>query len=68
MPSEQSYQNGCPICLDMPQEHQAILHLLDYMEQQGEKPKLIILDNLSTLRRGVNEMIILKQKSFLAFS
>lgn len=67
MPSEQLYQNGCPICLDMPQEHQAILQLLDYMEQQGEKPKLIVLDNLSTLRRGVNENDNSETEKLLSF-
>ena len=55
MPSEQLYRNGCPICLDMPQEHEAILQLLEHMVEVGKKPKLIVLDNLSTLRRGVNE-------------
>lgn len=55
MPSEQLYQNGNPICLDMPQEHDAILQLLEHMDELDKRPKLIILDNLSTLRRGVNE-------------
>ena len=55
MPSEQLYQNGYPICLDMPQEHEAILQLLEHMVEVGKRPKLIVLDNLSTLRRGVNE-------------
>ena len=55
MPSEQLYQNGYPICLDKPQEHEAILQLLEHMVEVGKRPKLIVLDNLSTLRRGVNE-------------
>ena len=55
MPSEKLYQNGTPICLDMPQEHEAILQLLRYMEEANKRPKLIVLDNLSTSRRGVNE-------------
>lgn len=55
MPSENLYRDGCPICLDIPQEHEAILNLLKAMKDKGINPKLIILDNLSTLRRGVNE-------------
>ena len=55
MPSENLFRDGCPICLDVPQEHQAIFDLLDSMRTKGIAPKLIVLDNLSTLRRGVNE-------------
>ena len=55
MPSENLYRDGCPICLDVPEEHQAIIQLLGFMKQNGTDPKLIILDNLSTLRRGINE-------------
>ena len=55
MPSENLFRDGCPICLDVPQEHQAIFDLLDSMSAKGIRPKLIVLDNLSTLRRGVNE-------------
>ena len=67
MPSEQLYQNGCPICLDMPQEHEAILRLLEHMEKVNKKPKLIVLDNLSTLRRGVNENDNSETKHLLIF-
>ncbi len=55
LPSEQLFQNGTPICLDKPEEHDAILLLLEHMEKTQRRPKLIIFDNLSTLRRGVNE-------------
>ena len=55
MPSENLYKDGCPICLDVPQEHQAIIQLLTFMRERGTDPKLIVLDNLSTLRRGINE-------------
>jgi hypothetical protein len=67
VPSENLYLNGCPICLDMPQEHQAILNLLSSMEASGRKPKLIVLDNLSTLRRGVNENDNSETQSLLDF-
>lgn len=67
MPSEQLYQNGCPICLDMPPEHEAILQLLEHMEGVGKRPRLIILDNLSTLRRGVNENDNSETEQLLSF-
>jgi len=67
MPSEQLYQNGCPICLDMPQEHEAILQLLEHMQEVGKRPKLIVLDNLSTLRRGVNENDNSETEQLLSF-
>ena len=67
MPSEQLYQNGTPICLDMPQEHDAILLLLEHMERQHTRPKLIVLDNLSTLRRGVNENDNSETEKLLSF-
>ena len=55
LPSEDLYKDGCPICLDKFQEQEAILNLLENMRATGVNPKLIVLDNLSTLRRGVNE-------------
>ena len=55
MPSENLYRDGCPICLDVPEEHKAIIQLLAFMKESGTNPKLIVLDNLSTLRRGINE-------------
>ena len=55
MPSENLYRDGCPICLDVPEEHQAIIQLLSFMKENRTEPKLIVLDNLSTLRRGINE-------------
>ena len=67
MPSEKLYQNGTPICLDMPQEHEAILQLLGYMEEANKRPKLIVLDNLSTLRRGVNENDNSETEKLLSF-
>lgn len=67
MPSEQLYQNGTPICLDMPQEHEAILLLLEHMERENKRPKLIVLDNLSTLRRGVNENDNSETEKLLSF-
>ena len=67
MPSEQLYQNGTPICLDMPQEHEAILQLLEHMVTEHKRPKLIVLDNLSTLRRGVNENDNSETEKLLSF-
>jgi hypothetical protein len=67
MPSEQLYQHGTPICLDMPQEHEAILQLLNYMQRENKRPKLIVLDNLSTLRRGVNENDNSETEKLLSF-
>jgi hypothetical protein len=67
MPSEKLYQNGTPICLDMPQEHEAILQLLGHMEEIDKRPKLIVLDNLSTLRRGVNENDNSETEKLLSF-
>ena len=67
MPSEQLYQHGTPICLDMPQEHEAIFQLLNYMQRENKRPKLIVLDNLSTLRRGVNENDNSETEKLLSF-
>ena len=53
--SEMLYRDGCPICLDIPDEQQAVNDLLDHLETKGQKAQVIILDNLSTLRRGINE-------------
>ena len=55
IPSENLYRDGCPICLDVSEEHQAIVQLLTFIKERGIDPKLIVLDNLSTLRRGINE-------------
>ncbi len=67
LPSEELYKNGCPICLDMPNEHRAILNLLNFMRATEKNPKLIILDNLSTLRRGVNENDNSETEKLLSF-
>lgn len=67
MPSEQLYHDGAPICLDMPKEHEAILQLLEHMDQENKRPKLIVLDNLSTLRRGVNENDNSETEKLLSF-
>ena len=67
MPSEELYKNGTPICLDMPQEHEAILLLLEHMKRENKRPKLIVLDNLSTLRRGVNENDNSETEKLLSF-
>ena len=67
LPSEELYKSGSPICLDMPHEHKAILDLLDFMKSKEKNPKLIILDNLSTLRRGVNENDNSETEKLLSF-
>jgi len=53
--SEMLYQDGRPLCLDDKDDQKAIEEALDYLQEKGEKPQLIVLDNLSTLRRGINE-------------
>lgn len=55
LPSEQLYRDGKPVCLDESSEQESILNLLQLLEDKNNKPGLIILDNLSTLRRGINE-------------
>lgn len=55
LPSEKLYMDGRPICLDQPQEQEAIVDLLQELDEEGSRIDLIIFDNLSTLRRGKDE-------------
>ena len=55
LPSETLYRDGVPICLDEITEQHAIDKLLQELEVKGQRPQVIVLDNLSTLRRGINE-------------
>lgn len=55
LPSEQLYMDGRPICLDQQQEQEAIVQLLQQLDEEGNRIDLIIFDNLSTLRRGKDE-------------
>jgi len=55
MPSETLYREGTPIALDDPAEQFAIDSMLEALDADGRRAQVIILDNLSTLRRGVNE-------------
>lgn len=55
LPSEELYQTGQPVCLDDKTEQAQIEAMLDTLAHAGRRPGLIILDNLSTLRRGVDE-------------
>lgn len=55
LPSETLYRDGVPICLDDRTEQHAIDNLLCELEAKGQRPQVIVLDNLSTLRRGINE-------------
>ena len=53
--SEMLYRDGKPICLDDVNEQLAIDNVLEKLEQEKTRPQILILDNLSTLRRGINE-------------
>ena len=55
LPSETLYRDGVPICLDEKTEQYAVDDLLQGLEATGRRPQVIVLDNLSTLRRGINE-------------
>ena len=55
LPSETLYRDGVPICLDEKTEQYAVDDLLQGLEAKGQRPQVIVLDNLSTLRRGINE-------------
>ena len=53
--SEMLYQDGRPLCLDDKDDQEAIEEALSCLQDKGQRPQLIVLDNLSTLRRGINE-------------
>lgn len=53
--SEMLYQDGKPLCLDDKGDQEAIEEALSCLEGNGQRPQLIVLDNLSTLRRRINE-------------
>ena len=53
--SEMLYRDGKPICLDDVNDQLAIDNVLEKLEQEKSRPQILILDNLSTLRRGINE-------------
>ena len=55
LPSEELYREGYPLCLDEVNEQKAIEKALIDLEERNSRPQLIVLDNLSTLRRGINE-------------
>ena len=55
MPSETLYLEGKPIALDDRPEQVAIDTMLEALDADGRRAQVIIFDNLSTLRRGVNE-------------
>ncbi len=55
LPSELLYRDGNPICLDETEEQFAVDILLGQLSDEGRRPQIIILDNLSTLRRHINE-------------
>ena len=53
--SEDLYRSGRPLAIDELSEQEAIDNALNHLSAIGKRPGLIILDNLSTLRRGMNE-------------
>ena len=55
LPSETLYKDGRPISLDQPEEQEAVDKVLETLEKRNNRPQIIILDNLSTLRRTNNE-------------
>ena len=55
LPSDKLFKESVPISLDEETEQQAISQMLTNLENEGKRPKLVILDNLSSLRRSVNE-------------
>ena len=67
LPSEELYQAGRPVCLDDKTEQSQIEAMLDALEADGRRPGLIILDNLSTLRRGVDENSNTETQSLVDF-
>jgi putative DNA primase/helicase len=67
LPSEELYQAGRPVCLDDRTEQSQIEAMLDVLEAEDRKPGLIILDNLSTLRRGVDENSNTETQSLVDF-
>lgn len=67
LPSEELYQAGRPVCLDDKTEQSQIEAMLDALKADGRRPGLIILDNLSTLRRGVDENSNTETQSLVDF-
>ena len=55
MPSEKLFRDGTPICLDEPEEQRQFEKMLEEFEAAGNRPQVLIFDNLSTLRRNVSE-------------
>ena len=55
MPSEKLFRDGTPICLDEPEEQKQFEKMLEEFEAAGNRPQVLIFDNLSTLRRNVSE-------------
>ena len=55
LPAEKLFRESVPISLDEVTEQRAISQMLDNLEKEDRRPKLLILDNLSSLRRSVNE-------------
>ena len=55
LPSESLFQSSMPLAIDDTSDQEAVLEALATLENEGTPIDLIILDNLSSLRRGVDE-------------
>ena len=55
LPSEGLFSDGCPLSLEKHEDQEAFEDLLNLLAEEGQRPQLIILDNLSSLRNSVNE-------------
>jgi len=55
LPSESTYEAGCPLNLADPKHQEYIEVLLGFFESIGKKIDLIIFDNLSSLVMGIDE-------------
>ncbi len=53
--SETLYRDGRPLSLDSLVEQRAVVDALQHLEEKECRAQLIIFDNLSTLRRSINE-------------
>ena len=62
--SEMLYQDGRPLCLDDKGDQEAIEEALSCLQDKGQRPQLIVLDNLSTLRRVSMKTITLRPVTF----
>jgi len=55
LPSERLYREGRPLSIDALEEQHAVDEALDVLKEAGTPIQVIVFENLSTLRRGINE-------------